>query len=90
VRLAIPVCFRYVRSVASLVREGSEVRGVFGREEEPMIGGGTGAPTVGGGLSVWAEMILAGKFTKKGPDSMNFVNFAGKRLCFQGFGLSGI
>jgi hypothetical protein len=28
-------------------------------------------------------MILRPKFTKKAPDSMNFVNFAGKRPCFQ-------
>jgi hypothetical protein len=29
-------------------------------------------------------MILAAKFTQKAPDSMNFVNFAGKKLYFQG------
>jgi hypothetical protein len=28
-------------------------------------------------------MILASKFTEMAPDSMNFVNFAGKNLCFQ-------
>jgi hypothetical protein len=28
-------------------------------------------------------MILSAKFTPMLPDSMNFVNFAGKSLCFQ-------
>jgi hypothetical protein len=29
-------------------------------------------------------MILAAKFIPKAPDSMNFMNFAGKRRRFQG------
>ena len=29
-------------------------------------------------------MILPAKFTKKAPDSMNFVNFAGKKARFSG------
>ena len=36
-----------------------------------------------------AAMILGAKFTKKAPDSMNFVNLAGKRPCFQGAGCVG-
>ncbi len=35
------------------------------------------------GASPWRRVILVSKFTKNAPDSMNFVNFAGKSLCFQ-------
>lgn len=35
------------------------------------------------GPSPCPAMILPAKFTKRASDSMNFVNFAGKRQCFQ-------
>ncbi|HEY0130191.1 MAG TPA: hypothetical protein VGB57_02215, partial [Allosphingosinicella sp.] len=38
---------------------------------------------VAAGPSPWPAMILDAKFIEKVPDSMNFVNFAGKSPCFQ-------
>lgn len=63
---------------------------------EGMEGGGGGAGERGraksfgacGGGETRPATCLAAKFTKKAPDSMNFVNFARKKLCFQGRGLS--